>query len=334
MPNVERGRPPGPVRGAGERPGIYSNPRFGDGFREPGPTGRIGGAHVLLAEVAHRAQDVASEPQPAAPDTLLEEPLAKLYDQIHLKALDTPLFLSAGPRPDDVMQKGLENSPVGAILVAMAHATPRRVVNMITAIPGEVLCRYRLGQRTDTLAAPRSFRVTFAGKPPQRVSNLLYQDSDGIAFTQSDNNCSWMAFIEKAYATAQPRGYVTLSRIDSGTMGELTTNDVFEEMVGAYKLIHMQGETASLYVGDHVSALKPEQVGDILLDAPYRPTIASSSELPGSEVAASRAYAVIEYRRDWMVLRDPRNIDDPELRMKFEDFRKSFVAVFQADNTE
>lgn len=329
MPPVTRGRTPGPIRGGGG----MRNPGFAHGYRGPGPGGRIGGGRVLLAEAGQPVSDTATDAQPAAPPAVIREPRAAMLDTVRLEAVQNPLFGASGPQPGDVVQGRLHNCPIGATLIALAHATPATVREMITEIPGDVQYRYEAGGQLETGTASMSYSVRLTTGAPERVTNMLYVGHAGIAYTHTVNHTGWVSFIEKGYAATLPHGYASLSHANTGANGAPETRDAFMALAGRCDMAYLAEGDLRFISHD----LQDQPLTDTILQRMFRqarrrPTIAASRErIPsGVQVEPSHSYGVLGFAASQVRLRNPRGGTAAEIRLTRDQFRSAFIAMYQA----
>jgi len=248
-------------------------------------------------------------------------------------SITDPLFVETGPRPEDVVQGRLDNCPVAAALMALARATPERIQEMISRIPGQVRYRYRLRAEERLGTAPLSYTVRLPAAAPVRVSNMLYAGPEGILYAHSSNHSAWVSFLEKGYAASKRGGYVALSQVGTGALDAPDTRQVFTEIVGPCDTAYL-GERDYRFISHD---LQDQPLNDTILQhmfhlARRRPTIAASRPQAsrGSGVRAGHSYGVLGFAGGNVHLRDPRGGPDAELHVTLEEFREAFLALLQA----
>jgi hypothetical protein len=248
----------------------------------------------------------------------------------------TPQF-NGDPKPDDVIQGELAACPLAAVLVAVAHANPKLLTNMITATTAVVV---------STLAADSKFRevtsvlmtVQFRDTKPIEISRLLYYESFGdedqpvfqIPYTHSDNGVSWVSFIEKAYVVLRGKNSYATLNLDR----QLNAVQVMTDVVGPPLHVNLLSGRLLTPKGNDT---KNEELSDkhliaALKAAKQRPTIAASLDsIPkGSKIVANHGYGVISFDGKKVSLRNPHGGTDADVLISLGDFKKNFEAVLQA----
>ena len=327
-----RGRIPGPVgapaglgRGAPARRHIPASSR-------PGPLGLRASGAVLVAEA--EAQAVGTDASPAAALVELVEPEPVFGQPAALQDVDLPLFAGQQglPSVDDVVQGALDNCPVAAILVALAHVAASSVAGIVQRSAADVRSR-RSSDPPDSFpyTSSRLYTVQFRAGSPVRVSSFLYYTQGGIAYAHSrEDSASWMSYIEKAYAVF--RGGNSYNRLGRTTHVGLppAVNRVMEDLAGPYDYADLV-ENLMYRSGAESSVLADADLREMLARADQRVTVAGSlgSGLPAN-VVPNHAYTVLDRSRNSILLRNPQGGPRAEVSFAFEEFKSIFRAVLQA----
>jgi hypothetical protein len=337
MPPIQRGRVPGPV---GRPPGLSGSvhpPRRAHGLRIRGPAGGYGPGPVLLAELAQPTADTATDAQPGAAVVQLTEPEPVFGHPAQLQEVTLPLFTGSPsvPRPGDVKQGALNNCPLAAILVAMAHATSAVLSGMITEQAATVQSRRRsdpAGQYP--YQSSRLYRVQFRSGSLQTVSSMLYYAWGRVAYAHSDAGVGWMSFIEKAYAVF--RGSNSYNGLNTATQvgPPPSANRVIEDLAGPPDIADLVGNRMFVH-GSADVALTNQNLRQMLARADGRATIAASPAqgIPtGIGILHNHTYAVLDVNRQGRVLlRNPHGGQGASVDLSLSDFRQAFIAVLQAN---
>jgi Calpain family cysteine protease len=335
MALTNRGRTPGP---AGtfrdlEEDLAFSYPEARPRF--PGPSGIVPRGILFYGPFADSGGGSGSA-QRSLPPVKLEEPEATFaYPAYDLLPEAAPLFKKK-PKPDDVVQGRLGNCPLHAILVAMAHAKPKELSQMINPTSVTVI---------STLADDKKFRkqtdvlmtVQFRDAKPIEISTLLYRnpvDAEGdggdLPYAHSDNGVSWVSFFEKAYVKLRAKNsYVILDK-NGGNVRQIMT-----DVAGPF--LHVDLLRGSVFTPEDGSVkekdLSDKLLGNILKAAKQHPTIAASlDEAPGDKIVSDHGYGVLGFDGKRVHLRNPwgPNQPNPEVFLSLADFKKNFEAVIQA----
>jgi len=329
MPPVQRGRVPGSVGRFGDPP----RPGFLHGIRSNGPAGRIGGGRPLFAE-AGRPLDEDTATDATAPPAALPEPEHALFDTVRLGVCTLPVFARGGPQPADVIQGRLNNCPIGAALMALAHTTPSTITAMISPIEGG-----GGSGETEEAGAEQGlqlYQVSIPAHAPVQITNRLYFQGESltnsnIAYTHSSNGTMWMSLIEKAYATTLSRGYITLSQTGSGAGGAPDTRDVFLAIVGPCETAILGDAGNQLYSSaGEVTMMSGGQLRTMLRQARRRATIAATQPGIRGPVEAAHSYTVLGFAGGQVRLRDPRGGEHAVVSLSQEQFQQYFAAIIQA----
>ncbi len=328
MPPVQRGRVPGTVGRFGEPP----RPGFAHGIRSNGPAGRIGGGRPLYAEAGRPLDDTATDAVSA--HALPPEPEAALFDTVRLGVCALPLFARGGPQPADVVQGRLNNCPIGAALMALAHTTPSVITGMITAMEDGG----GTGATEDAGAEPglHLFQVSLPSHAPVLVTNRLYFQGESltagnIAYTRSSNGTMWMSLIEKAYASTLSRGYITLSQTGTGGGGAPDTRGVFLALVGPCDTAVLGDAGNQLYSSaGEVAAMSAGQLRTMLRQARRRASIGATRPGIRGPVEPAHSYTVLGFAGGQIRLRDPRGGEHAVVSLNQEQFQQYFAAIIQA----
>ena len=331
MPPIQRGRIPGAVGRSAGRPG----PGFVHGLRSNGPAGRIGGGRALFAQAGQLTpDDTASDATMAPVRTLPAEPPPALFDTVRLGVCELPLFARGGPQPEDVIQGRLNNCPVGATLMALAHTTPAIIPGMVTSLEDSASESEEEGE--SAAAAIRLYRVSLPMHAPVEITNRLYFTGESltatnISYTRSSNNTAWMSFIEKAYAATLRRGYVTLSRVGAGGPGIPDTRDVFTAIAGSCETGVFGGDGNQFYSSSgELTPLRSGQLRTMFRQARHRATIAATRSDTRGPVEASHSYTVLGFAGGQVHLRNPRGGPRAVVSLTEEQFQQYFFAIIQA----
>ncbi len=258
MPPNPRGRLPGPVG--------FEDHRQEREVQRRGARGR-GPLHdpdrVLLAELDPPASDTATDATAAAgPEREIVEPSPRSGEVASLREFNLALFNDqSNPGPTEVVQGNLDNCPVAATLIALAHTRAEALTNMVS----EQVARIRSRSRSDPSdeypnSSSRLITVQFPGGRRQEISSLLWMTGGRVAYCHSTSSTGWMAYIEKAYAVWKGRNsYDNLNRIGSGQGDSLggyqppDTREVFADLVGSWLMAHLEGGTIYTRTAEHAT---------------------------------------------------------------------------------
>lgn len=333
MPPIQRGRIPGAVGRSAAGPG----PGFVHGVRSNGPAGRIGGGRALFAQAGQLApDDTATDATMVPAHVLPEEPPPALFDTVRLGVCELPLFARGGPQPEDVIQGRLNNCPVGATLMALAHTTPVTITGMITPLEDSAGESESEEEGASAAAAIRRYRVSLPAHAPVEITNRLYFTGESltarnIAYTRSSNNTTWMSFIEKAYAVTLRRGYVTLSLVGAGDPGIPDTRDVFTAIAGSCETGVFGGDGNQFYSSSgELTPLSSRQLRIMFRQARHRATIAATRSDTRGPVEASHSYTMLGFAGGQVHLRNPRGGPQAVVSLTEEQFQQYFFAIIQA----
>lgn len=333
MPPNVRGRIPGPTGAEGRIPEFGGFRRHGN--RRPGPL-RIPERPLLAQLTPEEAPETATDAAPAGPEVRLVEPSPVAGQPTALHEFDLPFFGSQGtPVADEVVQGNLDNCPVAATLVALAHTDPDVIRNMLSERHARV--RSRVAGEPHGVYPHESHRLITVRLPagsPVQISGLLWRMWGNVAYARSaGGNVSWMSYIEKAYASQLPAGYQTLSRVGSGGPGVPDTREVFAALAGSWVMAYLS-EGALFYADGTAETLTEQQLREFLHHAGSRPTIAASRGDIASEgrIERNHSYAVLGFQRGSVYLRNPRGGPDASLVLQFDVFRSAFQAVIQTED--
>lgn len=311
MPFSTRGQMPGPLGTPRIGPPSSAWLRSGASLRWPGPVGL-------------RLQ----------PPVLLVEPGAGLrVTPATLRAVALPLFGGQGPRPHEVIQGQGGNSSLAAVLVAMAHARPQMLCDMITERRAAVCSRLASDARcrwwTDRLYA-----VQFRHHAPVRLSSLLYHSADGrLMYASTPNGVGWASFIEKAYAVL--RGNNSYNELNDTTPLHQppSATQVMDDLVGPHDVFDL-GHNRVFFHNGQAGALTPGDLQHVVERAGRLPTIAVAldTHVPVPGIMARHGYGVLGVTGSSNMVRlcHPSGGPDAQVVFSLTDFGRAFKVVLQA----
>jgi len=268
------------------------------------------------------------------PPVLLVEPGAVLrMAPPSLRAVALPLFGGQGPRPDEVVQDQVANSPLAAVLVAMAHAGPQMLLDMITEhrtavwsrLPSDAMWRW---------CTDRLYVVHFRRHTPVRLSSMLYHSADGwLVYARTPNGVGWVSFIEKAYAVL--RGSNSYNGLNDTTPLHQppSADQVMDDLVGPHDGLDLGHDRVFFHSGQE-GALTPGHLQHVVQQAERLPTIAVSldTNVPVAGIVARHDYGVLGVvgSRNMVRLYNPSGGPDAHVVLALTDFGRAFKAVLQA----
>lgn len=268
------------------------------------------------------------------PLVLLVEPGAVLrVTPATLRAVALPLFGGQGPRPHEVIQGQVANSPLAVVLVAMAHARPQMLCDMITEHRAAVFSRLVSDARcrwwTDRLYA-----VQFRRHAPVRLSSLLYHSADGLLmYARTPNGVGWVSFIEKAYAVL--RGSNSYNGLNDTTPLHQppSADQVMDDLVGPHDGLDL-GHNRVFFRNGQERTLTPGHLQHIVEQAGRMPTIAVAldTDVPVPGIVARHGYGVLGVvgTSNMVRLYHPHGGPDAHVVLSLTDFGRAFKAVLQA----
>jgi hypothetical protein len=334
MTLINRGRTPGPAGLLGDLEDDIFTVQPHRRPRRPGPVGTAPHGSLYYGSYADSGGG-SGNTQPSLPTVKIVEPEAT-DSSYELRSETAPRFNGA-PKPEDVIQGELAVCPLAAVLVAVAHAKPDFLQQMLPkATPATVI---------STLAANAKFRlvtnavmtVQFRDAKPIEISTLLYYEALGdedqavyqIPYAHSDTGVSWVSFIEKAYAVWRGKNsYATLN-----ANRQLQANDVMKDVVGPHIFVDLTHDR--LFTpkdkGNTEEDLSNKRMENLLKAAKQHPTIAASRDIVGnSKIVANHGYAVLGFDGKKVYLRNPHGGTDANLSLSVADLKKNFEALLQA----
>lgn len=315
-----------PRREIGSLPGPQGLVRFGSTGQSRGPLSRLPPNAVLLAQVGGvtvpTPNRIPSEPTP------IRGPGSH---NLTLQDVQLPMFGHQGPQPDDVVQGAISTCPAAAAMVAMAHANPAAIRNMITG--------YQAGTTGTTTAPalPRVYDVLFRRRNARvvRVTSRFYHQAGQLIYANSPNGVIWPSLLEKAYAVfAGGNSYSGLARSQRQLSNPPDVNQVMQDFVGNLGWIaHTNAQNVTQPLTGLSSAQRRNLIRE-LNQAGNRPTIAASlgSNVPAAtNVVANHGYAVLAYSSGQVTLRNPWNntsiAGGAQFRLSFNQFLSAFQMV-------
>lgn len=256
------------------------------------------------------------------------------------------------PRPEDVIQGEINNCGLAGVMVALAHAKPGDIQEMIVARRFPVWTQ--VGRTTSDLV---EYTVHFRSPNRRfpnasvRVTNRLYHRGPDLIFAHSPTPILWVAILEKAYAVfwggvGLAGGYEALQNgqpgARQGQTGPPTADELMNDVVGRHDRIDLPQLRLSRD-GSLLGPLTAERFKDYLVRADRFPTISVTPDVPGGVVGRTlnglwinHTYAVLGMNRarTRVRLRDPLGDDlapgDANIPLSFEDFQRDFRAAFAA----
>jgi len=316
MPRREIGRLPGP-QGIGG---------FGSTGQSRGPLSRLPPNAILLAQaggvIVPIPNRIPTEPTP------IRGPGSQ---NLTLQDVQLPVFGHQGPQPDDVIQGAISTCPAAAAMVAMAHANPAAIRNMIIG--------YQAGTvATSTAPAlPRVYDVQFRRRNARvvRITTRFYHQAGQLIYARSPNQVIWPSLLEKAYAVlAGGNSYSGLARSQRQLSNPPDVSQVMQDFVGNFGwTAHTNAQNVTQPLTGLSSAQRRNLIRE-LNQAGNRPTIAASlgSNVPaGTNVVANHGYAVLAYNGGQVTLRNPWNDSSiaggAQFRLSFNQFLSAFQMV-------
>ena len=306
-----RGHMPGPLGTSGGGLPSSSWLRYGPSLRWPGPVGLCLAPPVRLVE----------------PGAILRVMPATL------RATALPLFGGQGPRPDEVIQGQVANSPLAAVLVAMAHAGPQMLCDMLTEHRAAVFSRLQ----SDPMwrwCTDRLYTVQFRSHAPVWLSSLLYHSADGrFMYARTSNGVGWVSFIEKAYAVL--RGSHSYNGLNDATPLHQppSAHQVMDDLVGPHDVLDLSRNRV-FFGNGREGALRPTHLPHVVEQAGRLPTIAVSldTNVPVPSIVARHGYGVLGVvgASNMVQLRYPSGGPDAHVVLSLTDFSRAFKAVLQA----
>jgi len=342
MTLINRGRTPGPAGLLGDIEDDIYAVQPGLRPRRPGPvgTGPQGALYYSSYADANGGSGSTHSSQPSLPAVKIVEPEPTSSSYV-LQPENAPLFNNS-PKPDEVIQGELWVCPLAAVLVAVAHANPKKLMEMLPKpTPAQVI---------STLDSDPKFRmvtdvvmtVQFPDANPIKISKLLYHkpieeegEGGGIPYAHSNNGVGWVSFIEKAYVVL--RGKNTYQRLNVSP--GLDIGQVMGDVVGPYLIIDLVNGRLFTPKGKDMKDTKDEDLSDkrlkdLIKAAAQRPTIAASLEKPpGKTIHKNHGYGVMGFDGKKVQLRNPWGSDaaeSPDVALSLEEFKKNFQMALQA----
>ncbi|MGE0822568.1 MAG: C2 family cysteine protease [Candidatus Binatia bacterium] len=324
MTLYNRVRTPGPsgiVRDLNPPPIVLSpgvHPRI------PGPLGT--GGTLFVGEDG--VTPVPQQSQPTVSTVNLVEPDPVFRDDVKLREVLLPLFAS-DPQPGDVIQGGIANCPLAAVLVAAAHVNPQQIKGMISETTADVNSTSKSDSKFKKKTT-KLLTVKFLKGKPVEISRLLYHDDEGdLVYAHSPNGVSWVSFIEKGYAVLRGRNSYNGLNERTQLREPPSANQVMEDVVGSPDVILLDG-----------AKVDDKRLRTLLKNANTHATIAASrntsSEFGKITIVAHHGYAILAFKdkkndKDAEVqLRNPWGGAGADITLSLKDFKAAFAAVLQA----
>jgi hypothetical protein len=197
---------------------------------------------------------------------ILPEPLfSGLHNQKGIFAYQdfsmNPLFASAGPTEDDVIQGGVGDCYLMSFLSGLAKTDPNRIRQYVTDLgDGSYAVDFHDANHHDAF-------VRVDGWLPTVAPGVLQYAQLG------KDNALWVAIIEKAwtfyrcYVNPQVTAGMDITINDSGTPGELGTSFAIQETVHWYNSSEFVGQSVASYVNAIAAALNKHQ--GVVMYGPY-----------------------------------------------------------------
>lgn len=256
------------------------------------------------------------------------EPVAR--QRLTLRAVQ--LTLPQRFRKEDVVQGQVAACPIAAAMVAIAHAKPG-LLRQILGQPqrGDYCSKRRQDSdcqfRLHTVLAVRFLRH----RQPIRVTPVLYFDGRQPAYAHTPEGPGWPSYIEKAYAIW--RGRNSYSRLDQrmGLMPPPGPRKILQDLVGPTDMAHFASNRFYPATGFD-SPLSDRIVLRLLRRTQRRPTIAATLT-EGAEhfgLISNHAYAVLRYHAHRVQIRNPWGDSSAERWIRMRDFKRAFQAMLQA----
>jgi hypothetical protein len=244
------------------------------------------------------------------------------------------------PRTTDVVQGEIANCPIAALMVAMAHARPANLSQILGQHhPGPLLSKRR-DEEIFRYWSDAYYDVVFPGRATAtRITPFVYYDDGQVKYASTPSGPGWPSYIEKAYAVFKSGGGQGGSGGSYNRLNEKTSltdppglGEVMQELIGGFDVLDFKGNQ---FIDARRNA-RPMTAADIAAvagRAGRRPTVAPSisngAERFGSPaVISSHGYAVLGYAAGKVRLQNPHG--GPEQMISAANFRHAFQGIWQA----